>query len=203
MFSGIIENIGAVRGVTEMESARRIDLDTGFPDLALGESVAVNGVCLTVVETDGISRAAFFVSAETLDRSNLGKLRTDSVVNLERSVTLATRLSGHMVQGHVDGVALLSKVVDQGESHLIELSLPADLHRYCVEKGSITLNGVSLTLNGVEAPQDGRFRVKITLIPHTWIHTNFKDCPPDGEINVEVDVMAKYVERLCLAYLPQ
>lgn len=202
MFSGIIEQVGRVEGLATEGPARRLTLDTGFGDLTLGESVAVNGVCLTVVRYDARGHADFFVSRETLERSNLSTVEVGARVNLERAVTLATRLSGHLVQGHVDGKARLSSVVGDGESWRVELSLRNELRAFCVDKGSIALNGVSLTLNTVgEAGADGRFVIAITLIPHTWTHTNLQHCVLGDEINVEVDVLAKYVERLCHAYL--
>jgi riboflavin synthase len=202
MFSGIVERVGRVESVASEGPARRLTLDTDFIDLALGESVAVNGVCLTVVSHDPRGLAQFFVSPETLDRSNLAAADVGGRVNLERSLTLATRLSGHLVQGHVDGKARLSAAEGDGEAWRVELTLPNDLHPFCVEKGSIALNGVSLTLNAVGAPgADGRFVIAITLIPHTWAHTNLQHCALGDEINVEVDVLAKYVERLCHAYL--
>lgn len=201
MFTGIVEQLGRVAAVTEEASSQRLTLASGFDDLALGESVAVNGVCLTVVRAEA-GHADFFVSAETLARSNLGRAAAGDVVNLERAVTLATRLSGHLVQGHVDGRARLVAVADDGEARRVEFALPAALHPFCVEKGSIALNGTSLTLNTVGAPgADGDFVVAITLIPHTWNHTNLQHCALGDEVNVEVDVLAKYVERLCHAYL--
>jgi riboflavin synthase len=202
MFSGIVEQVGRVDDLATEGPARRLTLSTGFGDLTLGESVAVNGVCLTVVRHDARGGADFFVSPETLERSNLAAVGVGASVNLERSVTLATRLSGHLVQGHVDGKARLASVVNDGESWRVELSLPNDLRGFCVEKGSIALNGVSLTLNGVGEPgADGRFVIAITLIPHTWTHTNLRHCALGDDVNVEVDVLAKYVERLCHAYL--
>lgn len=202
MFSGIVEQVGRVHAVGDEAQARRLTLQTGFTDLALGESVAVNGVCLTVTRHDATGAADFFVSPETLARSNLAMVAADDTVNLERSVTLATRLSGHLVQGHVDGKARLSAVIQDGDCRRVELTLPSELQRFCVEKGSIALNGVSLTLNSVgEVDADRRFAIGITLIPHTWAHTNLQHCALGDEINVEVDVLAKYVERLCHGYL--
>jgi riboflavin synthase len=202
MFSGIVEQVGRVDALATEGPARRITLGTGFGDLTLGESVAVNGVCLTVVQYDANGVADFFVSPETLERSNLAGVGVGDWVNLERSVTLSTRLSGHLVQGHVDGKARLSSVESDGESWRVELTLPNDLRAFCVEKGSIALNGVSLTLNALGEPgADGRFAIAITLIPHTWTHTNLQRCALGDEVNVEVDVLAKYVERLCHAYL--
>jgi riboflavin synthase len=127
-------------------------------------------------------------------------LKPGSRVNLERAMRADTRLSGHIVQGHVDGLARLHRVEEQTECHLVEFDLPASLSRYCVEKGSIALNGVSLTINRLEPRADGA-RVFITLIPHTWTHTSFSEFQPGDPINVEVDVLAKYVEKLCQPYL--
>lgn len=199
MFSGIVEQLARVEVATNEGGGRRLTFATGWSDLALGESVAVNGVCLTVASIEG-PHAEFFLSGETLQRSNLGAVSVGGLVNLERALTLATRLSGHIVQGHVDGRARLAFVTLDGDARRIELELPAGLHRYCVEKGSIALNGVSLTLNRVDPPKDGRFAVAITLIPHTWAHTNFQACVVGDELNVEVDVIAKFVERLCQPY---
>lgn len=201
MFSGIIERLGGVEAVVADAQSRRFTLATGFADLDLGESVAVNGVCLTVTRRDEGGLADFFASPETLDRTNLTSVVVGDSVNLERSVTLAARLSGHLVQGHVDGKARLVSVVQEGDARRVAFSLPAALRNYCVEKGSIALNGISLTLNSVGPVAQERFEVGITLIPHTWDHTNLRRCAIGDEVNVEVDVMAKYVEQLCHAYL--
>ncbi len=200
MFSGIIERLSKVRQAAKQDSTLILTLETGYNDLELGESIAVNGVCLTVAEFDPAGLARFFVSAESIDRSNLGQLTAGSFVNLERSVRLETRLSGHLVQGHVDGKARLAKVTAQGGAYLVELNLPRSLARYCVEKGSIALNGISLTLNAVEDSADQTL-IRLTVIPHTWEHTNLQHLTRGCDLNVEVDVMAKYVERLCQAYL--
>lgn len=175
-------------------------LKTGWSDLDLGESIAVNGVCLTVTAFDGAGLASFFVSPETLARTNLGKLTAGARVNLERSVRLESRLSGHLVQGHVDGKARLISITPGGGAYRLELALPAELARYCVEKGSIALDGISLTINSV-FDGEAHARIGITIIPHTWEHTNLNATSPGDDINVEVDVMAKYVERLCQPYL--
>jgi len=202
MFSGIVEALGQVRRAEVEEGALRLSLATPFNDLALGESVSVNGVCLTVVSYDPSGEADFFVSAETLARSNLGLIAADDRVNLERAVSLQTRLSGHLVQGHVDGLAQLVAADESDGAWLIRLSLPAGLWPYCVEKGSIALDGVSLTLNAVSPiGPDDRFEIGLTLIPHTWDHTTFHRRPVGAAVNVEVDVLAKYVERLCQPYL--
>ena len=201
MFSGIIERVAAVEDATTRDGSLVLRLATGWSDLALGESIAVNGVCLTVTEFDGRGGAAFFVSPETIRRSNLGHLRAGSKANLERSVSLETRLSGHLVQGHVDGVARLSSIVEESNARRLTFELPPDLARYCVEKGSIALDGISLTLNSVAETDSRPPVIGVTIIPHTWDHTNLHAARPGDEVNVEVDVVAKYVERLCRPYL--
>ena len=198
MFSGIIERVGRVRGMEPGAQAVRMLLDTGFADLALGESVAVNGVCLTVTEFDANGAASFFVSPETLDRTSLGSVAVGGPVNLERAVTPSTRLSGHIVQGHVDGTATLASVTAAGDAWTLLLDAPVSLRRYCVEKGSITLDGISLTINAIlPSALPGSFGIALMIIPHTWEHTNLGTLTPGAPINVEVDVIAKYVEQLC------
>jgi riboflavin synthase len=202
MFSGIIESLGRVRAIEQGDKSVRLVLDTHLAGLTLGESVAVNGVCLTVTEFDAHGVAAFFASPETLDRTALGGLREGSRVNLERAVTPSTRLSGHIVQGHVDATATLVSVSAQGEGQqkawALVLDLPVALRRYCVEKGSITLDGISLTLNAImPSAHVGQFSVSLMIIPHTWDHTNLGTMLPGAALNVEVDVIAKYVEQLC------
>ena len=200
MFSGIIEELALVVMVRPIDGAIEIELETGFAELALGESIAVNGVCLTVTQFDGTGRARFFISPETIARSALGRLAPGHKVNLERSVRLETRLSGHLVQGHVDGLARLAQRVGEGGAYRHRFVVPEALGRYCVEKGSIALNGISLTINEVE-PGAGEVALLVTIIPHTWEHTNLHAIAVGDALNVEVDVMAKYVERLCLPYL--
>ena len=200
MFSGIIERVAQVTQATHDNGALQCKIATGFVDLALGESIAVNGVCLTVASFTREGAADFFASAETLARTNLDKIAVGSHVNLERAVSLNTRLSGHMVQGHVDGKATLNSITPEDGAYRLAFDLPQSLARYCVEKGSIALNGISLTINGLYEVEGGETRVAITIIPHTWEHTNLFAAKVGDAINVEVDVMAKYVERLCQPY---
>jgi riboflavin synthase len=225
MFTGIVERVGQVVEVVEREAARQLRVDGVWHPLVDGESIAVNGVCLTVTGASPQGQAGFFVSRETLDRTNLGGLVVGSPVNLERATTLDKSLSGHLVQGHVDGLAWLERVTPCGESYEVCFALPRSWGRYCVEKGSIALNGVSLTINRVEdldqatvlaehvadaslevtqrqAALGAWTRVTIMCIPHTWAHTNFGELPLGGAVNLEVDVLAKYVERLTRAYRP-
>jgi riboflavin synthase len=141
-------------------------------------------------------RARFFISPETMARSNLGGLKVGHSVNLERAVTLGTRLSGHLVQGHIDGLARLIERVETDESWGHVFLLAKELGRYCVDKGSIALNGVSLTINTMDLRNDS-IALHVTIIPHTWKHTNLCALDIGDSLNVEVDVIAKYVERLC------
>lgn len=205
MFTGIIQKVGKV---TQTEKAGQqggstlIRVATGYADLESGESIAVNGACLTVTEFDAGGDALFFVSPETLAKTSLGALRAGSRVNLERALTLAARLSGHLVQGHVDGLGRLASVDPLEGSYLVRFEIPAALARYCVEKGSIALNGVSLTINriGRPGPAAASAEVFVTLIPHTWEHTQFSSMAVGDPVNVEVDVLAKYVESLSMPY---
>ncbi|OUJ13689.1 riboflavin synthase [Acetobacter sp. DsW_063] len=202
MFSGIIEHLGGVAAVQSGNASCLLDVDTGITDVALGESIAVNGVCLTATEYDANGRVRFFISSETLARTALGRLSEGGRVNLERAVTPSTRLSGHIVQGHVDGVARLVSVEDSGDARRIVFAVPAALRRYMVEKGSVTLDGISLTLNEVGAPGDcgaeaDTFHIALMIIPHTWDHTTLGALSSGDPVNVEVDVIAKYVETLC------
>jgi riboflavin synthase len=201
VFSGIISKLARVRSVDMQDGSIVAIVETGFTDMELGESIAVNGVCLTVTTVGQDQTAAFFISAETLDRSNLALLRPGMHVNLERALMLNTRLSGHLVQGHVDGKAVLRSIMPHQNAYLLELTLPLTLSRYCVEKGSIALNGISLTLNRVLDAPDGTTIISTTIIPHTWEHTNLNSVKVGDDLNVEVDVMAKYAERLCQPYL--
>jgi riboflavin synthase len=200
MFSGIIERVAKVTKATHEKGALQCTVATVMGDLSLGESIAVNGVCLTVASFTSDGDADFFASAETLARTNLDKIITGSHVNLERAVSLNTRLSGHMVQGHVDGKATLTSIIPEDGAFRLMFNLPQSLAKYCVEKGSICLNGISLTINGLTEQKNGDTQVAITIIPHTWEHTNLYAAKVGDAINVEVDVMAKYVERLCQPY---
>ena len=200
MFSGIIERVAQVSQVSHDNGALQCRIDTSFKDLCLGESIAVNGVCLTVTSFTSEGKADFFASAETLARTDLNKIRVGSYVNLERAVSLNTRLSGHMVQGHIDGKAVLYSITPEDGAYRLAFDLPQNLARYCVEKGSIALSGISLTINGLKELDNGETRLAITIIPHTWEHTNLHAAKVGDVINVELDVMAKYVERLCQPY---
>lgn len=194
MFTGIIEELGTV---VSLDGPRlRISADEVLDDITMGASTAVNGVCLTVVAWgEGWWEAD--VSDETFARTSLGSLRPGDPVNLERPVRLQDRLGGHLVQGHVDGTGRLERAIDPVAGGDLWASVPQDLQRYCVVKGSITLDGVSLTIAGM---RDGQ--VRIAVIPHTAQQTTLGSKVVGDPLHVEVDVLAKYVERLLAPRLP-
>ena len=187
MFTGIVEERGRVRA-----AGRRLEVEakTVTDDAEIGASIAVSGVCLTVAERDE-AVLAFDLADETLSRTTLGALREGDAVNLERPVTLLQRLGGHLVQGHVDGVGRVESIEEQAGGATMRIALDEALARYVVEKGSVTVDGVSLTVAAVE---DGAFTV--ALVPHTLAVTTLGDLRPGDGVNLEVDVLAKYVERL-------
>ena len=191
MFTGLIANLGEVEAVEATGDGARLRVRTPLAsELAAGDSVAVNGVCLTATTVEGEGFAADVVS-ETLRRSSLGALAAGATVNLELPLRAADRLGGHVVQGHVDGVGEVVDVVDEGFSRVVTVAVPDGLERYVVEKGSIAIDGISLT---VAALQDGR--LSIAVIPETLERTTLGAAQPGRPVNLEVDVLAKYVERL-------
>jgi riboflavin synthase len=195
MFTGIVQKLGRVIELEKSPDQLRICIDSQFSDVTLGESIAVNGICLTVTEFSTEGRLYFYVSRETLERTCLGALQLGSQVNLERALLASDRISGHLVQGHVDGLAIFVAAIPVGDSYEATFELPENLSRYCVEKGSIALNGVSLTINFIR-----NHEIRIMLIPHTWQQTSFSQLKPGDRVNVEVDVLAKYMEKLCQPY---
>ena len=203
MFTGIVETLGTVDSIDSTgQSSRLVVRATAFDDIAHGDSIAVNGVCLTATDLEGDTFGAD-VMAETLRRTSLGSLVAGDVVNLERAVTASTRLGGHVVQGHVDGVGHLTRRAPGGQSpdkqfDEIGIELPASLLPYVVEKGSIAIDGVSLTVAAIDGGE-----ITIGLIPETLQRTTLGRRGVGDAVNIEVDVMAKYVERLLEARLQQ
>ena len=193
MFTGIVEELGTVRAVTPNEGGARIEIGAHdvLDDAVLGASIAVNGVCLTVVALgDGWWAADAVI--ETLRRSNLGALAPGDRVNLERPLRLGDRLGGHLVQGHVDATGVVGERTPLPDgSTLVRIDAPADILRYVVHKGSITVDGISLTVAGLH--DDG---FDIAVIPHTLAVTTLGHAPVGTRVNLEVDMLAKYVERL-------
>ncbi|HEV7871077.1 MAG: ribE [Modestobacter sp.] len=200
MFTGIVEEVGTlvVREDAGDSAVLRIRARKAVEGVALGDSIAVNGVCLTVTgvepEGDGSGVWSTDVMAETLRRSSLGAVGAGDGVNLERAVTVQTRLGGHMVQGHVDGVGTVVSRMPGEHWEVVRVAVPADLARYVVQKGSITVDGVSLTVSALGDGAEPWFEV--SLIPTTLRETTLGERAPGDRVNLEVDVIAKYVERL-------
>jgi riboflavin synthase len=192
MFTGIIEELGSVRTIEERGENARIVIAASVVTEGTnhGDSIAVNGVCLTALDIQPDSFAAD-VSRETLQRSTLGRLRPGAPVNLERAVTPATRLGGHIVQGHVDGRGQFAGVKDHGDSWTLRIKYPADIAKYLVFKGSVAVEGISLTIAALTDEY-----LEIAIIPKTWEVTNLSHLKPGDDVNIEVDVIGKYVARL-------
>ncbi len=191
MFTGIITDIGRVRAVRDTNRDRRFEIETRF-DLTtvdIGASIAHAGCCLTVVEK-GADWFVVEVSAETLDKTTLGQWGVGHPVNLERSAKVGDELGGHIVSGHVDGVGEVISVRSEGGSHRVQVRVPKPLHRYIAPKGSITVEGVSLTVNEVEDDVFG-----VNLIPHTWDVTTLGELKPGVRVNLEIDMLARYLAR--------
>ena len=194
MFSGIIEAVGRVIHLAPASKGFRVTIEArslDLADVAVGDSIAVNGCCLTVVD---LAKGSFAmdVSQETLDCT--ADLRQGTEVNLEKALRLSDRLGGHLVTGHVDGVGTVADFVAEGDSRRLTVAVPVSLSRFIARKGSVTINGVSLTVNEVSASTFG-----VNLIPHTLAVTNLKELAPGVRVNIEVDLIARYVERLLTA----
>jgi len=195
MFTGIIQAVGTVLATENKDGDGRLRVGTGTLDMAgakAGDSIAVNGVCLTLVE---LSAAAFAadVSTETLARTTLGRLQAGARVNLEKALTLGAPLGGHLVSGHVDGVASLISRENAGRSVKFGFEAPAELARYIAGKGSVCIDGVSLTVNAIDGA-----RFEVNLVPHTLAATALGDLSAGTRVNLEVDLLARYLERLVL-----
>ncbi|WP_248581480.1 riboflavin synthase [Nocardioides sp. InS609-2] len=198
MFTGIVEELGTVAALERLDDAARITIDCGLlDDVHTGDSIAVNGCCLTVTEYDG-RRWTADVMQESLNRTSLGALVEGDQVNLERAMPVTARLGGHIVQGHVDGVGTILARHPSDHWDIVEISLPPGLAPLLVDKGSIAVDGVSLTVVTVT---DDRFSV--SLIPETLARTTFGTRAVGDRVNLEADVLAKHVARLVTAYLPQ
>lgn len=196
MFTGIIESIGTISAAEKKAGDLRLTISTGkldMSDVQLGDSIAVNGVCLTAVELD---QSGFFVadvSNETIQHSATGKLQQGSEVNLEKALTPTTRLGGHLVSGHVDGVGEVISRTDDARSVRFVIKAPDELAKYIAHKGSITVDGISLTVNKVDGAE-----FELNIVPHTLQETIIRNYMPGTEVNLEVDLIARYLERLLL-----
>jgi riboflavin synthase len=192
MFTGLIEELGSISSVESRQAGSRLIIAAELvtSEMSDGDSVAVNGVCLTALDVTPKSFSAD-VSPETLDRTTLGNLKPNSRVNLERAVTPTTRLGGHIVQGHVDGRGTFISAEQNGDFWTVQIGFPPRLARYFVEKGSVAVEGISLT---IAALAENHF--DIALIPKTWAATNLSSLVPNDPVNLEADIIAKYVERM-------
>jgi riboflavin synthase len=191
MFTGIITHLGEVRAVRAIAGGRELEVASDLPlaELALGASVAHGGICLTVV-AKGSDTHTVQASEETLARTTLGRWRTGQRVNLERSLRLGDELGGHLVFGHVDAVGEILRIAPEGDCHRLEIGTPSALAPMLAVKGSIAVDGISLTVN-----EAGADRFAVTIIPHTWAHTTLADRRPGDPVNLEVDMLARYVAR--------
>ena len=191
MFTGIVTDIGRVRSVRQTERDRRYEIETAWDTagIDLGASISHAGCCLTVTEK-GPGWFAVEVSGETLSKTTLGGWREGDAINLERAAKLGDELGGHIVSGHVDGLGRVVSVTPEGGSHRIDIEAPAPLHRYIAAKGSITVDGVSLTVNAVQGQTFG-----LNIIPHTWEATTLGGLKADDAVNLEIDMLARYLAR--------
>lgn len=192
MFTGLIEDTGRVAGFHRQSEAGVLVVETTLPtaEIAIGDSVAVNGACLTVTEKSSTA-LTFDVSPESMSRTTIGSVRKGSRVNLERALKLGDRLGGHIVSGHIDCVGQLSRSEERSGNHQLHFTLPPEHARYLVEKGSVTIDGISLTVNAVT--RDG---FSVNIIPHTFVKTTLSQLITGDRVNIETDIIGKYVERL-------
>lgn len=191
MFTGIVETVGEIARVEPLGAGRRLAIAAPWAeDLAVGESVAVDGCCLTVVAADG-DRFEVEAVRETLARTVVGDYEPGRTVNLERALVVGDRLGGHFVQGHVDAVATVLSIERTGENRYIRLSLPPEGRRFVAPRGSIAVDGVSLTV--LDATPDG---VRLSIIPHTWEATTFRGLTAGSRVNVEYDMIGRYLQRI-------
>ena len=190
MFTGLIETVGRIAALADTGSGRRLRIATDLaPQLTNGESVAVNGVCLTVTTLDGSSFEAD-IGPETIRVTTLGRLAPGDPVNLERAMRADARFGGHFVQGHVDGVGSVEELRDDGDAHWLKVSFPPALAPFFVPKGSVAVDGVSLTVAALEG-----HRFDVMIIPFTWAHTALSAARAGAAVNVECDMIGKYVAR--------
>lgn len=192
MFTGLIEDIGRVTAMDRRGAAAVLTLATALPvqEISIGDSVAVDGACLTVTGKNG-STLSFDVSPETIASTVIGKLRAGSNVNLERALRLGDRMGGHIVSGHIDCIGRLARIGETDRNRVIEFTIPAESSRYLITKGSVAINGISLTVNSVN--RDG---FSVNIIPHTQTATTLPGLKNGDEVNIETDIIGKYVERL-------
>ena len=196
MFTGLVETTGTLDGRLPQGPGFRLSIASELSGLELGESIAVNGACLTVTSIDG-GRFEADISVETAEKTTLGRIRSGAELNLERSMKMGDRIGGHLVSGHVDGIASVREVIAAGDASRVKLEAPEPLRRYIAAKGSVCLDGVSLTVNSVSSAA-----FEVMLIPHTLTVTNLKALRAGTELNLEVDLLARYVVHYLEATQP-
>ncbi|RYD32410.1 MAG: riboflavin synthase [Verrucomicrobiaceae bacterium] len=191
MFTGLVEATGTVVSLTALGDQAKLLLDIPFAkELGLGDSVAINGCCLTVssFEPGGV---AFDILSQTLKVTSLGNLKAGSTVNLERALRVGDRLGGHFVQGHVDATGSIIGITPSGQDHMLEISLPPEIHRFCIDKGSLAIDGISLTIAELRESS-----AVFWITPHTWEHTHLRTAAEGQPVNLEADLLAKHVDKL-------
>ncbi len=197
MFTGIVTELGTVTSVLQGNGTTRVTIEAprSSAGIIVGDSISINGVCLTAIEIGADSFSVEIVD-ESLSRSTLGTLRTGAVVNLERPMSASGRFDGHIVQGHVDGVGTVTSISEEGDAARYRIRIPKELARYTVEKGSIAIDGTSLTITAVSEQVSETPWLEVVLIPHTLAVTVLGRVTPGSEVNLETDVIAKYVDRM-------
>ncbi|MCW8811266.1 MAG: riboflavin synthase [Ignavibacteriaceae bacterium] len=192
MFTGIIEEIAKIEKTKPIAGGLSIKIGANkiLEDISVNDSICIDGVCLTVTNFDN---SGFWVDAvgATLEKSTFASVKPSSYVNLERSVRLNDRLGGHLVQGHVNGIGTISEIKKLGENYLLQITVPENLERYLIKEGSIAVSGISLTISDLD-----KNLISISVIPHTWQNTNLRHKKVNDKVNIEIDVLAKYVEKL-------
>jgi riboflavin synthase len=201
MFTGLVEEVGRVTSIVEKDGLRRVSVAASqlTRELKIGNSIAVSGVCLTAVEV-GKKHFAADLALETWNRTSFSRMHEGALVNLELPMRADGRLGGHLVQGHVDGTGkfLSLEQIPGGEDYWLNIEVPAELDRYIIHKGSLSIEGISLTIAKIE-----NCRVRVAIIPHTWEMTNLRSLQPGDPVNLEVDMIAKYVEKMLRGDNPQ
>jgi len=192
MFTGIIEEIGKVSSIDKLDDITRLTIKTSniLASSKIGDSISINGTCLTITSIKGKLFTSDIVK-ETIDRTNIQYLKTGDSVNLERAMRADSRFDGHIVQGHIEGVGKVEEIKHNKESIIIKIKIPDDLIKYCIQKGSIAINGTSLTIAMIKENL-----IDIWIIPHTLTHTTFGTINESDYVNIETDILAKYIEKL-------
>lgn len=194
MFTGLVEAVGNVVALKSHGEQARLEIEIPFADeLALGDSVGINGCCLTVAEVSK-NIVSFDLLAQTLRVTSLGVLKSGAEVNLERAMMVGDRFGGHFVQGHIDSTGTVVRLDSSGQDHILGVSLPREIQRLCIDKGSLTVDGISLTIAEL-GPEIATF----WITPHTWLHTHLHCARLDQPVNLETDMLAKYVDKLLVA----